>query len=673
MEQVTAQPRSWTPARLRSLGVVGVALLWIVLLLAFGSSDVVGWAVRAIPRSSLLILATALLEIVPGWAALQLLWPDLARSRLEKLGLAWSVSVALPPLLLEIARLIRLSWQTWTTYLYLLIALVVLLWPYLRRPRPALPRFNLSLQAWIVAALLGLALIVRLYLVRDLPVGLWGDSYQHTMMTQLLVDNSGLFSSWQPYAPLATFTYHFGFQANAAFLHWLTGISVPQSVLIVGQWLNTAVLAGAYVLTSRLTRNRTAGLWAVLLTGYVNTQPLYYVNWGRYTQLAGQVVLIVVLIAWIALLEQERVGWRHILLTAIVTACLMLTHYIVTIFAAVFLAAYLVVHWTRTPTLAVAKTAALRTILAGGLAVTLTLPWLINTLQGYLGRNVSGFVSASVGADRIAEQSTLTSIVPTYIATPILILAAIGVVLALARRDRGTLLLAVWSALLILLVVPNIVGLPGAGVVPWLAAYIALYIPLIPLAAYTLGAAQDAIAQRRRAIGIGLATGAAILVSVWALRWQSQLIDRQFQLFTPADDAAMAWIRDNTPPDARILVNMFPAYGGTLFAGSDGGWWIPLLTKRQTTLPPLTYGSERAESPDYAKRINQFGYALRQNPLPSDAGIALLREAGISYIYSGANNTRPDKFDVAALKQNPAFRVAYDRDGVTIFALNPRP
>src|SRR5438876_1216387 len=84
-------------------------------------------------------------------------------------------------------------------------------------------------------ALVATALLVRLYLVRGLPVGLWGDSYHHTMIAQLLVDHRGLFSSWQPYAPLTTLTYHYGFHSNVAFFYWLTGIPVTTSVLYVGQ------------------------------------------------------------------------------------------------------------------------------------------------------------------------------------------------------------------------------------------------------------------------------------------------------------------------------------------------------------------------------------------------------------------------------------------------------
>ena len=105
-----------------------------------------------------------------------------------------------------------------------------------------------------------------------------------------MVDHFGLFDSWEPYAPLITFTYHFGFHANIAFWHWFTGTPVPDSLIVVGQIHNTAALLLAYVLTNILTGDRRAGLWAAALTGFVNTMPVYYVNWGRFTQLTGQLI-----------------------------------------------------------------------------------------------------------------------------------------------------------------------------------------------------------------------------------------------------------------------------------------------------------------------------------------------------------------------------------------------
>ena len=58
---------------------------------------------------------------------------------------------------------------------------------------------------------------------------------------------------------------------------------------------------------------------------------------------------------------------------------------------------------------------------------------------------------------------------------------------------------------------------------------------------------------------------------------------RQFSLLTRPDLRAFDWIRENTPDDAGFLVNSFFAFNNSLNVGSDGGWWLPLLTKRDSS------------------------------------------------------------------------------------------
>jgi hypothetical protein len=651
-----------------------VAVLWLLLLFVLGSSVMLAWGLQRVPQGVGLLLLSAALYVAPGLALLKL-WPDNALTWPERIALAIGIGIALPPLLLQATYLIGLPWNGWTTWAYLLAALGTLIAPYRRTLPETLRRLEwraaLSSHAVLLSGLLGLALLTRMYAIRDLPVGLWGDSYHHTMIAQLLVENRGLFSSWEPYAPLVTFTYHYGFHANAAFLHWLSGISIPHSVLYVGQLHNFAALTSAYLLVTRLTGSRAAGLWAVALTGFVNTQPAYYVNWGRYTQLTGQAMLPAVVICWMALLEHQRLSKGRVALAVIVTASMMLTHYIVTIFAALFVAAYLLALLARSPRWATLRSILARSIPAAGLALIVASPWLWNTLGGNLSRNVAGFVNQSVGRERISSIAALESIVPFYINPVVLVLAALGFGVALARRSWRIGLCLAWSALLIVVVVPYVFGLPGAGVIGSFTSYIGLYLSIIPLAAYLLGLLQERLSGWRPVAGAIVGVGALLGVSVWGVRWQERLVETRFQLFTPADELAMDWIRGNTPPDARFVVNMFPAYGDSLVVGSDGGWWIPLLTQRQTTLPPITYGSERAAVAGFARRINGFAKSLRDNPLPSDKALALCREQGIRYIYSGAQSEQIDKFDVEKLRESPALQVVYEEDGVVIFEILP--
>lgn len=159
------------------------------------------------------------------------------------------------------------------------------------------------------------------------------------------------------------------------------------------------------------------------------------------------------------------------------------------------------------------------------------------------------------------------------------------------------------------------------------------------------------------------------------------------QIVTHADMQAMAWIAANTAPESRFLVNSFPAYGGTLLAGSDAGWWLPLLAHRASTLPPITYGSEAATTPDFLQQVNALAVALRGKPLTDTApaiidattpeALATLRAAGVSHVYIGAASvpvaTAIDQLDISRLQASPAYEIVYDQEGVLIFRLNSEP
>lgn len=668
--------------------LLAASLIWILLLSLLGASGILRWSLESVPDLVIIIGGAGLLYLLPGLALLRLLWREAPLAWPERLALALGIGVALPPLLLQIAYLLGLPWNTLATALYLILSLVVLI-----VHKPQLEGANASVSrvpgwiAFMLTGLFALGLLVRLYVVRDLSVGMWGDSYHHTMIAQLLIDNAGIFSSWEPYAPLVTFTYHYGFHSNAAFFHWITGIPVTKSVVWVGQLLNAATVAMAYVMTVWLTRSRTAGLWAALLTGFINTQPAYYVNWGRYTQLTGQVILPTVLILWMAALDRKRPDWRSLFLAAVVTACLLLTHYIVAIFTALFLLVYLVALLVRGPCWRVARHLVSVAGIIGALSLLLAAPWILNTLGSYLIRNLSWYVRRGPPANSTAQQiittsTTLSAIPPFYVKAPLLALAALGFLVALRRRCWRTALLAVWAQLMIVVVVPHVVGMPGSGVINSFTSYIALYLPLLPLAAYALASGQKWLARRQRRFALVLVGASMLVASAWGCTWQGQLIDPKLQLFTAADERAMEWIRTHTPVDARFLVNSFPAYGGSLIAGTDGGWWIPLLTGRQSNLPPITYGSERGALEDYAKGINALAATLRERPLTDPtpvkidlsrpAALQALREAGIEYIYKGARSNpgpeRADSIDLAVLHARPdLFRQVYAEGGVEIF------
>ncbi len=656
----------------------GLMVGWLGLLAALiGPASFLAWIGGSFATLLLTIIALGGLFLLPGWALLRFLWVDSSLTRIERLALATGLGVALPPLLLSAARLVGLPWTRWTTIGYALAALLAVIWPAKDQPwraRLRLQPWSVSWHAIILSGLLVAGLLIRLYVVRDLPTGLWGDSYHHTMITQLLLDNDGLFSSWQPYVPLESFTYHYGFHANSAFFAWLTGISATQSVLLMGQLVNAASLLMAYLLTTRLTDNPSAGLWAVALTGFFNTLPAYYLNWGRYTQLTGQVLLPIVILCWLQALEHPTISWRAIILASLTSAGLFLIHYLVALFAAAFIGATILILVARRPAWATLRHISIVVAATTAITLVLLLPWILTLIEGYIDNLAESYVNQTNTAYNAAPPSLLP-MSPLFVKAPIVILAFGGMLLALARRQWRIALCAVWTLLLLFFVVPQVVSVPIGGIVTNFTAYIALYITVIPLAAYLLGGLTGLL---RRWAQVLPALGAALLIgiSLWGSTWQAKIVDSGFQLLTPADASAMSWIQEHTPADATFLVNMFPAFSNSLFVGDDGGWWIPLLTGRQSTLPPIIYMVEQPAVPNYRQRVNEFAWALRKNPLPSSEGVQLSLEAGIDYIYIGPHvGTSVDnqRIDVQSLRYRPEqFPIVYEHDGVIIFAIRPK-
>ncbi len=685
----------------------GPALLLLAILLAAGGlllgggGDVLVWALGGLGRALPAALGLGALFLAPGLALLRLTPLPRALHPAATLGLAACLSLLLPPLLLLLSQPIGLRWGTEAVWLYLVASLALALWPGraaggggLRWPwRGA--RVDAPASALLAITLAALAL--RLYVARDLPTGLLGDSYHHTLITQLLLDHGGLFSSWQPYAPLTTLTYHFGFHANAAFVCWLTGMPATQGMLLTGQLLTALAAPALFALVAGLTGSAWAGVWAALIVTFASPHPGFFINWGRYTQLAGQQGLVAVVLCWAALADQAgdaAPGWRAaarpLLLAGLATAGLMLTHYLVTVFAAAFVGTYLLASLLARRDWRYAVRLAPRAALAIALAALLTLPWFINVLRGHLVSNASAFVSGAVGASAVAQYSALPAI-RGYVDTRVLLAAGLALLVAAWRRDWRGALFALWGVLLVACVVPQVLGLPGTGTIDSLTAFIALYLVTAPLAGAALAAAQAGLggllARRPGVSGLGAGLLALALLGAAApgVATQSRIVLGTTQMVTQADMAAMEWVRANTPADARFLISCFPAYGGTLVAGTDAGWWIPLLARRQVTVPPITYGSEQGEQIGYRARVKEFATTLRGRSLndtrpvrvdpTGPEAVELLRAQGVTHVYIGAHPfptpDAGDSLDLEALRASPAFRSVYARDGVEIFELTP--
>ena len=146
-------------------------------------------------------------------------------------------------------------------------------------------------------------------------------------------------------------------------------------------------------------------------------------------------------------------------------------------------------------------------------------------------------------------------------------------------------------------------------------------------------------------------------------------------LLTRPDLRAFEWIRANTAKDSGFLVNSFLAFNDSLNVGSDGGWWLALLTKRNSSTPPINYGTESGPRPDFRQWINALPSAIQAQGIESQSVKSMLSARGVNYVYigqkQGSVNSPGPLLDASTLLKDPDFHLVYQQDRVWIFAYRP--
>ncbi|WP_298820156.1 DUF6541 family protein [Chloroflexus sp.] len=662
---VSAKHRNLSPA-------LWLATIWLAAVLSMAAPGLLWWASQMIVVELLTALGGALLFIVPGLAVLRWLHPE-PLPWFERLIYAAGLSWAVIPLLMLVSEPIGWRWNGTLAWFALVLLAALALWPARRLRRSRLPYRDML--GWSLALVTIAVFATRFFPTRDLPLGLFGDSYHHTVITQLMIDNGGLFHSWQPYAPAVTFTYHYAFHAMAAWWRWLSGVSAPQAVILTGQAMNGLAAPLLYLLTARLTGSRLTGVWAAVIVGFLSWYPAYYVNWGRYTQLAGQTVLPVAAVAWMSLIDtairSQRSLLRPLLLAIITSAGLAVSHYRVAILAICFVIAYGAV--SLAPLWGQGRRQWLRFVFASFVGAVgaglLALPWLWRVQQGQIIR----MASSILGTDVEARNPIALEIVGLAFQAGLFPLAAVGLGFLLWQRRPAGVVLALWATLSWLAANPQLLNLNGQGLITSFAVLIGAYLAIAPAAGagvHALARVVTAFMFRSRSAAIGFHLALGLLMIGWGARMQVAIIDPAYQLATPADVQAAAWIDQHLPPDAVIFVNSFPAYGGYVYAGTDGGWWLSFLTGRRANLLPMAVGFEATDPPDLLQIIRQQHEAIQQYPIGSVEAAAALKSFGFEYLYDGPAANPPGEYlNPAQIDAAPFYELIYRQDGVSIWRI----
>ena len=644
-----------------------------------------GWA--AVGGLGLLGMA-GLLYVVPGWGLLEWLWPGERLSWAEKLGIAVGLSLALYPLLLLWTDLVGLHLGSLYAWLPTAGGLAALVWRYRAwRPRKgweALGRWARSEARWpdlTLLAVMGLIFTVRLVVVRTLDAPMWGDSYQHTMIAQLLVDHGGLFDSWEPYVPYRSLTVHFGFPTAVALFSWATGMGSVQATLLVGQLINGLAAFTLYPLAVRLADgNRWAGVGAVLIAGLLSPMPACYVNWGRYAQLAGQTAFPVALWLLWETARRDSASWKTTLLAGITLSGMTLAYYRMPFFYVPFALAWLIgwglPYWGVSVRQWLGGFA--RLALIAGIALLLFLPWGFHISGGRLATALGAGITHDSPLDRVLADYQIWHDVASYVPQPLLIAALVALACGLVQRCWAVTSMGLWILGLASLVAGRLIRLPGANMLQNYAVLIALYMPVGLLVGWLIGQMAGPVGRWAGKAGQCIIGTTIAVAAAWAAAGQIGIVQPSYVMVTRPDARAMAWIRENTPPEARFLVEGFRIYGGRSAVGADAGWWIPLLARRQNTMPPqYALVNEVSTEPGYTQRVVDLMAFLETASPASPEGVQLLCDWGITHIYVGQGQGKVGAgavqlFSPDALAVSPVLSMAYQQDRVCIFVLDPQ-
>lgn len=620
-----------------------------------------------------LVLAGMLL--IPGWFALALTgiwkrWPGL-----QSWLLAIGISIAFYPVLFYTARFI-LPWLTFGPYkMSALLILMLILTVWLLRREGATFR-KLDLLEWIALAVFGVTLFTRFWIIRDQPYPAWSDSLHHALLTQLTAVQGQLPYTLDPYFPVPLDQYHLGLYTLSATLQWIAQVPAHTALLWTAQMLNALCGIGVYLVLDRKV-GRVGAIAGFVTASLLLSQPALYVNWGRFTQLSSQVILLIGwLLVWEALAvwaKARQHQWREVLgytlLAAITTASVFLLHFRVAAFylPLVALIALWMVWISRRERSALTPTMA-GLLAVGGLSLLLVMPVLVDAMQVYVESKAaqSAVHTSTTGRSSMADYYHFDlSSFPYLIgaSTWFLWLAVAALVIGLIRRSKLVLACLFWLVYLFGLGYAYLLGIRLLNLTNLGAVLIMLYLPI----GIVVGVAITEILglfRGQRAVAYGV-SGFFLIVGILAAPARATTIESYRYFVTQSDVAAMEWINTHTEPDALFAVNTYFWLPGAPH-GTDAGYWIPYLAQRRTTAGVMISSLGSEDYKDEWISISQHIEALET----SLEDLTMLKTHDVDYIYIGASGDFASiGLTADLLQKSDKLILVYEQDGTAIFQL----
>ena len=516
--------------------------------------------------------------------------------------------------------------------------------------------FRWTLALWVVVFL---SIGLRLFIGRDMVMLPGSDTYHHTLIAQLFAEQGGIPSSYEPYAPLISFSYHFGFHSIVALFRWLFGTELLLTTKTVALVLNGAIAATVGLLAERLAGHRRAGVIAAVLVGLIMVSPFCLLRWGRFTQTVG--LLFLSLGLWALIVSVDQSGW---LLPSLLMSSVFLSHYRVFFLMSLFILLLGIIkilqrHWKE-----------LRYwLVIGIIVVVLVAPWLIHVVWVAYGSQGLKMVYPTLPGYNT----------PKRLEEPILHfttnwLAAGGLLTTLSLYFGKKNKVMAWAFLgwCLILVMGALYTPLLTGSYFWdlKTTLLSLSVPFAILVGWGMEELWCVLQQWRYHL---LLSGLALflLTGVYFGTYNFPKLLRTGNIYLRSGSlVAIDWVKENTSENALFIANgVQPEWSPGWIIGTNAGYWFPLLARRDTTPPLMIYPLERVSATDVFSGLPASEKILSlANDGKMENASQVLRHEAVTHIFTEAGQW---PLMPHALVQDPNLRVVYRQDRVWIFEVLP--
>src|SRR5688572_19343048 len=164
---------------------------------------------------------------------------------------------------------------------------------------------------FVLLAILGISLFLRLAFVSEAILPLYSDSAQHYKIIKDLLGNPESSSVTASFKWPAPAYYHLGFHLLAAFITSLTNTEIAKTMLVLGQMMVAVTPLSIFFLVKHEGGSNSAGIFAVLLATFGWYMPAYAANWGKYPALSSLILIQFVLsLAYLAVQNGKSLSRR---------------------------------------------------------------------------------------------------------------------------------------------------------------------------------------------------------------------------------------------------------------------------------------------------------------------------------------------------------------------------